>query len=146
MKSIYIIGSLRNPAIVKIGNKINKLGIEAFTSWFAAGPKADDYWKAYSKARGQSYITALRDYASQHVYNFDLGHLHRCDAGLLVLPAGRSCHLELGYIRGLGKPGYVLLDKETIKDRWDQMLNFATEIFTSQKEMLEYLKCLVERP
>lgn len=138
IKSIYIVGSLRNPAIPKIANKIEALGIEAFADWYGAGERADDAWKEYEIARGRTYQKALNGYAAKHIFEFDLKHIQRCDAALLVAPAGKSGHLELGYATGLGKPTFYLMDNP---DRWDIMLQFAFvnggEVFFSEKEMLD---------
>lgn len=125
MKNVYLIGSLRNPAIPSIGKAIReRAGVAVFDDWFAGGPIADDSWQAYEKEKGVAYDMALRSYAARHVYDFDRHHLDRCDGGVLVLPAGKSGHLELGYLAGQGKPCFVLFDKEP--ERWDVMYQFAT--------------------
>lgn len=135
-KSLYLIGSLRNVDIPRIASKLRETGLDVFDDWYAAGPEADDYWKSYSQARGDDYRSALRGYAAKHVFDFDRSHLDRVDCGLLVLPAGRSGHLELGYVVGSGKPGYILLPDD--HDRWDVMYGFATKIFYSEEEMIGY--------
>ena len=73
------------------------------------------------------------------MFEFDKVHIDRADFGLLILPAGKSGHLELGYMIGCGKPGYILLDKP---DRWDVMYQFATGIFFSVEDMISELKLL----
>lgn len=129
MKSIYIVGSLRNPEVHAVAKQVREeLGIEAFDNWSAAGPHADDCWQQYSKEKGQSYAEALKDYSAKHVFEFDKKHLDRCDAALMVGPAGKSGHLELGYTVGRGKPAFILLDDP---DRWDVMVQFATGWFFS---------------
>ena len=136
---IYLIGSLQNPQVPEIANEIRKAtGEEVFDDWYAAGPEADDYWRDYEKSRGRSYKEGLQGLAARHVFDFDLQHLNRSTRGVLILPAGRSGHLELGYIIGQGKPGYILLDNP---DRWDVMYRFATVCFT-QEELIENLRCL----
>lgn len=137
MSSIYLIGSLRNPKIPALGNKLRALGHEAFDDWHAAGPEADDKWKEYETARGRTYQEALRGHAASHVFNFDREHLDRCDAAVLVLPAGRSGHLELGYMAGAGKKTYVLFDADY--DRWDVMYQFATDVFFNEEELIKAL-------
>jgi hypothetical protein len=122
---VYIIGSLRNPLIPKIANQIQQAGHEAFADWYGAGPEADDKWKEYEIERGRNYLEALSSYGAQAVFKFDKTHLDRADAVLLVAPAGKSGHLELGYALGRGKKGYYLLDNP---DRWDVMLQFATMV------------------
>lgn len=121
-KKIYLIGSLRNPEVPKIANRLRRLGFEVFDDWYAAGPEADDKWRDYEKARGRSYKEALKGFAARHVYHFDKHHLDACDIAILVLPAGKSGHLELGYVIGKGKPGFILLDNP---ERWDVMYQFA---------------------
>ncbi len=141
-KRVYLIGSLRNPAIIDAANKIEAAtGYEAWASWFAAGPEADDHWKAYEKARGRGYAEALASYAAQHVFRFDKTHLDESDAVVLVLPAGRSGHLELGYACGTGKPAFILLDEGTLsEDRWDVMYNFATGVHDKLEELIPELR------
>lgn len=122
--SIYLIGSLRNPKIPEIAQALRKEGYDVFDDWYAAGPEADDYWRDYEKARGHSYQEALAGYAACHVFDFDVYHLNRCDIGLLVLPAGRSGHLELGHMHGKGKKTAILLEGDP--ERFDVMYKFAT--------------------
>lgn len=122
--SIYLIGSLRNPEVPKLAAQLREEGHDVFEDWFAAGPEADDWWQRYEQGRKHSYTEALAGYAAQHVYQYDRFHLDRCNVGVLLLPAGKSGHLELGYMIGQGKPGFILLDKEP--ERFDVMYNFAT--------------------
>jgi hypothetical protein len=137
MKSVYLIGSLRNPGIPKLAAELRAIGLEVFDDWFAAGPEADDWWQKYEKAKGSSYPEALRGHAAQHVFQFDKTHLDRCDGAILLMPAGKSGHLEFGYMIGSGKPGYVLFDKEP--ERWDVMVAFATGVYFNKKELLDKL-------
>jgi len=140
IKSIYLIGSLRNPAIPEIARQFRVEGFDVFDDWYAAGPEADDYWQKYEQNRNHSYEQALSGYAAQHVYQFDKHHLDRCDIGVLALPAGKSGHLELGYMIGKGKPGFILLDKQP--ERFDVMYNFATGVYPHFYALLGQLKRL----
>jgi hypothetical protein len=137
IKSLYLIGSLRNEEIPKVAESLRSTGLDVFDDWYSAGFEADDYWKKYEEGRGRSYKDALGGYAARHVFEFDRSHLDRCDAACLVLPAGKSGHLELGYVAGSGKPTFILLDRP---DRWDVMYQFATEVFENKDEMLGYMR------
>jgi hypothetical protein len=130
---VYLIGSLRNPMIPSIANAIDAAGFECFADWFAAGETADDSWRDYEKVRGRTYAQALDGYAARHTFEFDLHHLNRAQMGLLIYPAGKSAHLELGYLIGRGKPGYVLIDNP---ERWDVMMCFATGVYTKLRDVL----------
>lgn len=135
---IYLIGSLRNPAVPQFAKELREDGHEVFDDWYAAGPEADDYWQRYEQAKGHDYRQALNGYAANHVFEYDRSHLDRCGTGVLVLPAGKSGHLELGYMIGQGKPAYILLDKEP--ERFDVMYRFATGVTNSKEELREWLR------
>src|SRR5688572_16377192 len=134
---IYLIGSLRNPEVPNIAKRLREEGHEVFDDWYAAGPEADDKWRDYEKGRGRTYMEALQGLAASHVFEFDLHHLQRAKMGLLVLPAGRSAGIELGWILGSGRPGYVLLDSP---DRWDVMFKFASGVFDNLDDLIKELK------
>lgn len=134
-KQIYLIGSLRNPNIPVIGNELRKQGFTIFDDWHAAGPEADDHWKEYEKNRGRTYPEALAGAAAKNVYEFDKRNLEASDAAVLVLPAGRSGHLELGYMAGRGKYTYVLMENDT--DRWDVMYQFSNGVFFNLDALIE---------
>ena len=140
MSVIYLIGSLRNPDVPELAQILRKeTGHEVFDDWYAAGDKADDAWRDYEKARGHTYVKGLQGHAAAHVFEFDYFHLQRSDAAVLFLPAGKSAHLELGWMLGSEKPGYVLLDSP---DRWDVMYKFATGVFDNLQPLVEALRRL----
>ena len=131
--SLYIIGSLRNPEIPATASAMRGHGYDVFDDWYAAGPEADDYWKKYELERGRTYTEALNGRAANQVFRYDKSNLDRCQAAVLVLPAGKSGHMELGYFIGTGKPGYILLPPGD--DRWDVMYRFATKVVRSTEEL-----------
>ena len=139
MSSIYLIGSLRNPKVPEVAAKLRADGHDVFDDWFAAGPEADDYWKKYEQERGHNYKEALAGYAADHVYKFDKHHIDRCDIAILMLPAGKSGHLELGYAIGKGKMGYILFDDGIPAERWDVMYLFAKAVFFDLDSLIKEL-------
>ena len=106
--NVYVIGSLRDPNIPKVSELIRRDGHDVFDDWYAAGPEADDYWQRYEQAKGVHYKDALKGKAARNVFDFDHRHLDAADAAVLVLPCGKSGHLELGWMLGKGKLGFVL--------------------------------------
>jgi hypothetical protein len=136
---IYLIGSLKNENVPILAKELREvLGVEVFDDWFSPGPKADDYWRDYEKLRGSTYKQALSNYAGKHIFEFDKHHIDRLSTAVLYMPAGKSGHLELGYMLGQGNRGYVLFDKEP--ERWDIMYQFATDVFFCKEELLAELK------
>lgn len=133
----YLIGSLRNPEVPVAAKQLREAGLAIFDDWYAAGEYADDSWRDYEQARGRTYIQALDGLAAEHVFQFDLKHLRECRGGILVLPAGKSGCLELGYLLGQGKPGYILLDTP---ERWDVMFKFATAVVLSVPELIQAIQ------
>lgn len=125
---IYIVGSLRNPRIPEIANSWRAEGLEVFDDWYSPGPETDDRWQEYERARGRTYAEALAGYHAQEVFDFDKRHLSKASTVVLVLPAGKSGHLELGWALGQGKTGYILLDGEP--ERFDIMYCFADGVFS----------------
>lgn len=137
---LYLIGSLRNPYVVTLTAELEQAlpQIEVFSDWYAAGNEADDKWKEYEQARGRTYEQALQGYAARNVFAFDKHHLDTSDAAVLVYPAGKSGHLELGYMAGRGKPTAILLDADY--DRWDVMLQFAGVVSRNVDDIVSHLK------
>lgn len=133
---LYLIGSLRNAEVPKIAEQLRqRTGHAVFDNWFAAGPTADDYWRDYERGRGNGLKDALASPEAQHVFSFDKKYLDASNGAVLAWPAGKSCHLEFGYIIGQGKPGWILIDGEP--ERFDVMLNFATGVHTSIDDLVK---------
>jgi nucleoside 2-deoxyribosyltransferase len=147
-KVIYLIGSLRNkkvPHLAKDLREFLKKKVEVFDDWFSPGPEADDFWRKYEKVRGSTYKQALNNWAGKHVYEFDKFHIDRADVGVLFMPAGKSGHLELGYMIGQGKPCFIVFDEEP--ERWDVMYQFVKEnggnVCFSVDELKDELKKII---
>jgi len=138
MRSIYVIGSLRNPEIGAFGKVLRELGYDAFTDWWSVGPHADDSWRDHEKLKGHDQVQALLSWSSRNIFMFDKYHLDRCEMAVLVLPAGKSGCIELGYTIGRGKPAFVVLDGDP--DRYDVMLSFATQVFRDAEEFFAYMR------
>jgi len=146
---IYLIGSLRHPDVPELAERIQKeTGHEVFADWYAAGKIADDAWQDYCNRRSYSYVEALNTPASWHVFDFDYHHLLDSDIGILVMPAGKSAHLELGFMAGKGKKCYVLFDQ--VPERYDQMYHLIgpkvkeegpfKEVFFNVDDLIRELK------
>ncbi len=131
-------GSLANPNIPFVGNKIRELGFEAIDDWWSPGPLADSYLKHYAKIRKLNYKQTLETHAAKHIFEFDKGLIDSADIGVLVMNAGKSAHLELGYLIGTGKPGYVLFENEPAKI--DIMYRFCKNLFFNIDDLLKELK------
>lgn len=142
MSKLYLIGSLRNRAIPALAARLRKSRpeFEIFDDWFAAGPEADDWWKTYEQGRGRTYQEALNGYAARHVFDFDKHHLDTCTHAVLVLPAGKSGHMEIMYAKyGASAKTAILLEPD-FDGRFDLMYRFIDAVLESPEELEDWLK------
>lgn len=137
-RRIYLIGSLRNPNIPLIAARLRAEGHEVFDDWYSSGPDADDIWRDYEKERGRSFIDALAAPHARAVFQLDRDNIMARDTAVMVLPAGKSAHLELGVAIGAGKSGHIMMQAEG--DRWDVMYGFAEAIHNNINSLVESLK------
>ena len=137
-RRIYLVGSLRNPAIPALANRLEDAGHEVFSDWHGAGAAADDSWRDYEKARGRTYLEALRGPAARNIFEFDKRWLEWADTVVVLGRPGLSAALELAWAARGGAEGYVLLDGEP--ERWDCMLQFATDVFLDEAALFAALE------
>lgn len=135
MTKIYVIGSLRQARVRDVAHDLRELGYEVFDDWHASGPEADSIWQNYETERGRTFREALNGDFAKHNFEFDKKHLEAADIGVLVFPAGNSAHIEAGYVAGLSKPVFFLMEKEP--ERWDVMYQFADAICYNTDELVE---------
>lgn len=138
MKRVYLIGSLRNPHVPTLAAALRADGLEVFDDWHAAGPDADDHWQRYETNRGSTYQQALAGRPARQVFEYDKANLDRADVAVLLMPAGKSAHLELGYFIGRGKPGFIACPEDV--GRYDVMYRFANAVCTTYAQLVEAVR------
>ena len=110
---IYVASSWRNefqPAVVQV---LRTAGFEVY-DFKNPAPGDDGFhwseidggWRRWSPER---YVRALEHPIAEKGFGKDMRALEACDVCVLVLPCGRSAHLELGHACGTGKRTYVLM-------------------------------------
>lgn len=70
------------------------------------------------------------------IFSKDMEAEKNSDNFLMVLPAGKSGHIEAGVAYGLGKKCYAIGEF----DATDSLYNIFEKIFKDEKELKEYLK------
>lgn len=137
---IYLGGSLKkHDEVQAIAAEIRTHGFDVFDQWTTAGPDADDYLRDYFARRGMNFKQALQSPAAQNIFEFDKKHILQSEAFVLVMPAGKSAFLELGWALGQGIPGYILFP-EGDPERIDIMFAFANAVVYSVKELVGELR------
>ena len=69
------------------------------------------HWETWS---AEAYRKALADPRAAEGFTLDMDALKACDTLVLVLPCGRSAHLELGYAIGAGKKTIIFFPPASI--------------------------------
>lgn len=108
MAKIYLASSWRNPeqpaAVISLreaGHDVYDFrnppgGIENGFRWSELDPN----WESWTAA---AYREKLKSPLAQQGFNSDFDGMKWADVGVLLLPCGRSAHLELGWMAGAGK-------------------------------------------
>lgn len=116
MRRIYVASSWRNPYQPRIVNQLREDGHEVYDfrnppngtafSWSEINPD----WQQWSP---DDYLRGLTHERAKKGFNSDFGAMKWADTCVLVLPSGRSAHLEAGWMAGAGKEVHVLqLDRQ----------------------------------
>lgn len=114
-RKIYVASSRRNKRYLDVVHVLRDRGFDAYDFMMPYGdapgiawPCGLD-WKSWTPAE---YIRELNAEPAAGQFRLDLGALDEADACVLVLPCGRSAHLELGRATAT-KPTVILLDDES---------------------------------
>ncbi len=110
---IYVASSWRNEHQSEVVQSIRDWGHEVYdfrnpdddNHGFSWG-LIDDHWKSWSI---DEYRVALDHPIATAGYHSDFNAMQWADAFVLVMPCGRSAHLEAGWAIGAGKPTAILL-------------------------------------
>jgi nucleoside 2-deoxyribosyltransferase len=111
--NIYVASSWRNAVQPMVVKALREHGFDVYDfrdpdshfKWADIDPN----WVGWGRSE---YIEALEHPLAHRGFESDMAALERCDVCLLVLPCGRSAHIEAGWAVGAGKPVIILLDKE----------------------------------
>lgn len=106
---IYVASSWRNPDQPELIKLLKEHFGEASVFDFRhPAPKCDGFhWEQidpdWHDWTPEEYIGALRHRAATEGFMRDMLAMHEADVCVLLLPAGRSAHLEAGWMKGVGK-------------------------------------------
>jgi hypothetical protein len=127
---IYVASSWRNP---KQGEVVEALRNAQFDVYDFKNPDGksgfawsdiDPDWLKWTPAQ---FIDALGHPTAINGFRSDMGALAESDACVLLLPCGRSAHLELGYAVGAGKFTCILTCPGQEPELMYRMVNVLTD-------------------
>lgn len=141
-RKIYVASSWRNERQQEIVKSLRDLGHEVYDfknpfhgntgfSWSDIDPD----WKDWTV---EQYREALNHPVAKDGYKSDFDAMEWADTFLLVLPCGRSAHLELGWACGQGKETLILLDQMEP----ELMINMVDHICVDMNEVASILSAV----
>ena len=136
---IYVASSWRNEKQPSIVQALRAAGHEVFD--FRNPSKGDHgfHWREidpeWETWTPEQFLTALDTSPAVRGFDKDWGGMLWAEACVLVMPCGRSSHLEAGYFVGAGKPLIILLcDGEP-----ELMYKMATALCTTVEDVKKAL-------
>ncbi len=138
---VYVASSWRNPHQPEVVKWIREYGIEVYdfrhptpeTRGFAWS-EIDQHYQMWGPAEFRavfSHPIAKRGFAS------DLAGMMSSQVCVLVLPCGRSAHLEAGFMAASGKPTYIYMPQ---KEEPELMYMLTSGVLVSKEELLMTLR------
>ena len=138
MTSIYLASSWRNrfqPRVVEIlrdeGYEVYDFKNPPTRSGFAWEQTCKD-WASWDL---KGFLRSLEHPIAEAGFNSDFNAMQKADLFVLLLPSGRSAHLEVGWAIGQGKPACILIPEY---DGPDLTYKLASTIVGSVREVVQW--------
>lgn len=114
-KRVYTASSWRNPRYPDVVKAIRGAGFDVYDFQNPWDEGAAFNWSQiaenWEKWTMDEFIVALSHPIAKRGFGSDLAGMTWADVGVLILPCGRSAHMEAGYMIGKGKPVHILLEE-----------------------------------
>ena len=111
---IYTASSWRNSRYPEVVRAIKEAGFEVYdfqNPWDKGAAfnwsQIDSNWESWTI---EQFIGALKHPLARRGFASDKAGMDWADICVLILPSGKSSHIEAGYFAGQGKPVHILLD------------------------------------
>lgn len=144
---LYVASSWRNehqPAVVTLlrqnGHEVYDFREPVPGDHGFAWSDLDPEWQSWTPRK---YVEALMDPRACDGFLKDWTGMTNAEACVLVLPCGRSAHLEAGYFVGARKP-LVIFYPNFERCEPELMYKMARRVITTDHELVDYLKDLPE--
>lgn len=138
---IYIASSWRNAAQPLLVSLLAGAGHEVYDFRNPPGRTGfawsdiDSDWQAWS---ADDFREMLGHPLARAGFQSDFDGMAWADVGVLLMPCGRSAHLELGWMAGAGKKTVVMLSQVQPSEP-ELMYKLASAIVTSGRELVDVL-------
>lgn len=134
MKKIYIASSWKLfPILRPLAQKIRTIGYDVylFCDEHEEAARLSLNIRARPEAEEWTTIDCLTNEDATKIFSLNMIKLNACDIVLLVMPSGKSAHLEAGYAKGKGKP--IIAWGEFQKGDWDAMYGLFDFVFRPEQ-------------
>lgn len=147
VQRIYVASSWRNAHQPEVVEALRGAGFEAYDfrhprpdnegfQW----DEIDPAWQSWAPA---AYRDALSHPIAERGFGYDFEGMQWADTCVLVLPSGRSAHIEAGWMAGTGRRLYILTLGE---NEAELMYKLATGICLTVDELLQTLAAVGTSP
>lgn len=147
MRRIYVASSWRNPDHPVVVEMLRQLGHDVYDF---RNPRPGDHGFAWSEIdpdwlawKPWPYRDALDHPIAVAGFDSDFAAMQWADTCVLVLPCGRSAHLEAGWAVGAGKPTAILLHEDRFEP--ELMYRMADLVACDFGEVMEWLERLGQK-
>jgi len=139
-KKIYVASSWRNERQKAVVLKLRQAGFDVYDFKHPTEGEVGFHWSEimmnWKNWTLTEYLQALNHSKVEVGFGHDWSAMVAAHTCVLVLPCGRSAHLEAGYFVGASKPLYILIEDEIEPELMYKMADF---IFGDLDELTETL-------
>jgi nucleoside 2-deoxyribosyltransferase len=135
-EKIYVASSWRNYYQIAMVAACRAAGFEAYDFKDSEGFKWDEVDPKWEHWDYEGWQKGLCHERAEQGFKRDMDALEGADRCILVLPSGRSAHLEAGYAIGKGKPTAIWVPEY---DTPDLMVKMADYVSDSLMDILGWL-------
>ncbi len=143
-KYVYVASSWKNLHQPSIVAALRSAGIECYdfrnpslNNYGFSWKSIDTFWQEWTP---KQWRKALHHPIAQNGYLNDKTAMDKADCCLLVLPCGRSAHMEAAFMAAQNKRVYTLALEQTEPDLMNLLLGPPEHILTSMSEMFDALE------
>lgn len=138
---IYVASSWRNQIYQFVVDKLREAGFEVYDFRNPQPGNNGFHWSEidpnWQNWDFHQYTEALEHPIAKSGFSNDMTALMNADICVLVLPSGRSAHLEAGYAIGAEKPTYIIIPE---KMEPELMYKMASGIFLNVEDLIIHLR------
>lgn len=140
---IYVASSWRNKFQPMVVAGLRTAGYEVYD--YKTDGASFDWNDLGTYKQGDQWMPRMLEMSLCHgvakrAFVHDMTALHRASACVLVLPAGRSAHLEAGWMAGKGQPVFIYAEERIEPELMYLMNGSGGNIHITMNELLEAMR------